>query len=268
MLRLRVVARFEARAALLRSPQPLHAAIRYCATGGARWTCPCGFHNYAFHAQCFRCNAARDGGAAPPKASPMTLLHAKDNTARASGAAVGSVVTPAEGVWMCAACNTFNNAERGACTHCGEHRPAPRRHGQGHTLGETSDPSHGPAARGFSSAKHPFRAGDWYCSCGGHNFARNTQCRECGLAAPSERRTAVRSGGNSGDWICRECGKYNFARRAECMQCHHPQPSLRGEEDVVKATKGPKSEGWVCSACHSMNPGDVGSACVICGSAK
>lgn len=226
-----------------------------------RWTCSCGFNNFAFQRQCFRCKKPRDDLSSLPKATPLSLLDNVDAVDLTGGDNTGhSPVLPAEGVWMCAGCNTFNNASRTACIHCGEVRPR---------LRSPAPSSKASAVSPSPDLRQPFMRGDWYCSCGAHNFARNTHCRACKATAPLGRKGAPRQSAAGGDWVCPECGKYNFARRNECMRCHHPNPLTR-EREEQRRDVGPTavSQGWVCQACHSMNPPDVESACVVCGTQK
>jgi membrane protease subunit (stomatin/prohibitin family) len=238
-------------------------------TADERWTCSCGFNNYAFHRQCFRCNKSRDGAAAAPAVSPLSLLGATGAQHGGEGDGTAAPVLPAEGVWMCAACNTFNNAEREACLHCGESRPRPRSSGHPPKYTASADVSDTSAVTlSNRGARQPFRRGDWYCSCGAHNFARNKHCRECGAAAPLVKEEALRHPSSGGDWVCPECGKYNFSRRAECMRCRHQRPSSRNEGQQEPPTAPASLREWVCPACHAMNPSGVDSVCAICGTPK
>ncbi|KPA84453.1 putative mitochondrial mitochondrial RNA binding complex 1 subunit [Leptomonas pyrrhocoris] len=251
---------------------------RTCTTGfsAARWTCTCGFNNYGFHRQCFRCNKARDDLSSSKQISLAALLddaHADTATVNdeQSITAVSTPVVPAEGVWMCAACNTFNNSTRGACVHCGEVRPSGRLsdRASGSTLiPDASIAASSHRARHPAEAPQSFKRGDWYCSCGAHNFARNTHCRDCQAPAPVQRRAALRHNASSQDWVCPACDKYNFSRRTECMRCHHSRPPSQNNEAKGSAATGAESQGWVCQACHSMNPSDSASGCVICGTPK
>ncbi|THU49098.1 hypothetical protein C4D60_Mb06t05970 [Musa balbisiana] len=86
------------------------------------------------------------------------------------------------------------------------------------------------------------RPGDWYCSCGGHNFASRSSCHSCGAfrdesavgviggfdnseMAGSQGITYGGGGWKSGDWLCTRsgCNHHNFASRRECYRCKAPK---------------------------------------------
>ncbi|KPI86582.1 hypothetical protein ABL78_4357 [Leptomonas seymouri] len=278
MQQVRQVCRFAARAARLRPSSSLLIAKCTCTTdgAGARWTCACGFNNYDFHRQCFRCSKVRDDVSSLAKVSLETLMDvtAPDVVTEGDGPHKKASDTPvftAEGTWMCAECYTFNNATRGACVYCGEKRP-PRRSSdcvsQSTFTADASFSASSQATQQHASTRQPFLRGDWYCSCGAHNFARNAHCRECRAPIPAQKKEELRHTSSGGSWDCPECGMYNFARRTECMRCHHakPSPSVKEERDGPTATAA--SQGWVCQACHSLNPPEVVASCVICGTPR
>jgi len=66
------------------------------------------------------------------------------------------------------------------------------------------------------------KQGDWTCAkCGDHQFARNTECRQCGT---SKGKSEIHK--KPGDWQCSDakCGYLNFAKNAACHKCQLPCP--------------------------------------------
>lgn len=90
----------------------------------------------------------------------------------------------------------------------------------------------GAADGGWSgSGSSSGKPGDWDCpSCQHLNFARRTECRNCGAAKESsESGGSFNSGGGSfnsgggrpGDWVCptATCRFNNFAKNRSCLKC-------------------------------------------------
>ncbi|MQL96385.1 hypothetical protein Taro_029063 [Colocasia esculenta] len=144
----------------------------------------------------------------------------------------GKIIMRKPGDWDCRSCQHLNFSRRDLCQQCGEPRPGDRsEYGSfGIVLGG-GGPSIG-ALRGSDVV----RPGDWYCSCGYHNFASRANCLKCGgfkdesatgFEAGDAARPRVynRVGWKTGDWICSRsgCNVHNYASRMECFRCHAPR---------------------------------------------
>ncbi|CAD5177293.1 transcription initiation factor TFIID subunit 15b-like [Musa acuminata AAA Group] len=138
------------------------------------------------------------------------------------------------GDWNCRSCHHHNFSWRDACQKCGNLRSS---------VGDLSDSTgsgSGGSSLGFTVSGH-VRLGDWYCSCGGHNFASRSSCHSCGAVKhdstiggsdsndmPGAQGIAYGGGGwKSGDWLCTRsgCNQHNFASRRECYRCKAPKGS-------------------------------------------
>lgn len=125
------------------------------------------------------------------------------------------------GDWTCPTCNDHNFNRNATCRQCGGKRP------QG---SNTNSPL---GSSGSVSARPPIepKPGDWVCTCGFNNFARNAQCKKCGIPKKvGEGSTASfahsSAGGpppKPGDWPCKGCGYNNFARNQSCKRCNGPK---------------------------------------------
>ncbi|RRT34172.1 hypothetical protein BHE74_00051621 [Ensete ventricosum] len=108
------------------------------------------------------------------------------------------------GDWNCWSCHHHNFSWRDSCQQCGNLRSS------------SGDPSYaalgglrGESSFVFSVSDH-VRPGDWYCSCGAHNFASRSNCHSCGASKdidhnemPGSQGVAYGGGGwKSGDWLC------------------------------------------------------------------
>ncbi|KAL5208354.1 hypothetical protein ABZP36_032789 [Zizania latifolia] len=159
------------------------------------------------------------------------------------------------GDWDCRACQHLNFSRRDLCQRCGEPRGAAERG----SAAAGGDYANFGGARGGSSFGGGFgtgsdvRPGDWYCSCGAHNFASRSSCFKCaafkdeaavnsgaggfdgdisrtrgfGFGSGAGAARASRPGWKSGDWICTRsgCNEHNFASRMECFRCNAPRDS-------------------------------------------
>ncbi|RRT81819.1 hypothetical protein B296_00002074 [Ensete ventricosum] len=125
------------------------------------------------------------------------------------------------GDWTCRSCQHLNFSRRDSCQRCGDSRPS-------------SDRSEYASFGGGSDV----RPGDWYCSCGAHNFASRSSCFKCCALKDDSAGYGFGSGGGggggggragwkSGDWICNRsgCNEHNFASRMECFRCNAPRDS-------------------------------------------
>jgi hypothetical protein len=105
------------------------------------------------------------------------------------------------GDWNCKYCEHLNFSRRDFCQKCRNPRPD-LQFGDGHGTGGVL-------------TSLDIRPGDWYCTCGYHNFASRSSCFNCGAivrdfpagqgAAGAEggrESAAVRAGWKAGDWIC------------------------------------------------------------------
>ncbi|OEL21405.1 hypothetical protein BAE44_0017577 [Dichanthelium oligosanthes] len=132
------------------------------------------------------------------------------------------------GDWNCKNCQHLNFGRRDYCQRCHDPRP-------------DLQFSDGYSTGGVLTSLD-IRPGDWYCSCGYHNFASRSSCFKCGTivrdfpagqgAAGAEGdfacgrdSAAVRAGWKAGDWICTRpgCNVHNFASRTECYRCNAPR---------------------------------------------
>lgn len=167
------------------------------------------------------------------------------------------------GDWDCRACQHLNFSRRDICQRCSEPRGVADRGSGGGGGGDyASFGGRGGSSfgGGFGAAGSDVRPGDWYCSCGAHNFASRSSCFKCsaykeeaavnsgaggfdgdmsrsrgygfgsGAAAAAgagAARTTNRPGWKSGDWICTRsgCNEHNFASRMECFRCNAPRDS-------------------------------------------
>ncbi|CAD5177350.1 unnamed protein product, partial [Musa acuminata subsp. malaccensis] len=147
------------------------------------------------------------------------------------------------GDWTCRSCQHLNFSRRDSCQRCGDPRPSSDR-SEYASFG-------GRGGSSFSFTGSDVRPGDWYCSCGAHNFASRSSCFKCcalkedsavggggGFDGDIPRSRGYgfggvggggggRAGWKSGDWICNRsgCNEHNFASRMECFRCNAPRDS-------------------------------------------
>ncbi|XP_072968405.1 RNA-binding protein involved in heterochromatin assembly dri1-like [Typha angustifolia] len=122
------------------------------------------------------------------------------------------------GDWNCRSCQYLNFCKRESCQRCG-------------------DPKFGIERTDYTSISGggwEVKPGDWYCSCGVHNYASRANCFKCG-ATKNDNSTVTHSWGfglnahqtgwKSGDWICARlgCNEHNYAIRTECFRCSAPR---------------------------------------------
>ena len=98
------------------------------------------------------------------------------------------------GDWNCRSCQYVNCCRRDSCQRCGE-------------------PKLGVDRPDYTSISGVWdvKPGDWYCSCGVHNYASRSNCFKCGAAKDDSTAAVAHSWGfgygapagwKSGDWIC------------------------------------------------------------------
>ncbi|GET92079.1 unspecified product [Leishmania tarentolae] len=278
------------------------AAQRHTSSAPGKWKCACGLHNFDFHSECYSCRKKRTDLPASKSVPSLSLLGDMqmddgDSTDVHTCSSTGSQGCSIEGSWMCPTCYTFNGSQRMACTHCRATRPFVQVRGEERgpldthkrDFGRVSEYSSPPSTvsstvasgAAFSSThsngsvpRQPFMKGDWNCACGAHNFSRNTHCRKCHEPATSNTSTTAEerlTNAHPGDWTCPECTMYNFSWRKVCKRCNRAQPTTNTEASSSQphsdVTTGMVA-GWVCQACHSLNPADDTVMCVICGSPR
>mmetsp|Transcript_86270 Transcript_86270/g.180501 ORF Transcript_86270/g.180501 Transcript_86270/m.180501 type:complete len:414 (+) Transcript_86270:450-1691(+) len=109
------------------------------------------------------------------------------------------------------------------------------------------------------------KPGDWVCpECNDLQFARNTQCRKCGMPNPGGcggcNMPPQRPGfgfaptfGKPGDWTCPACGDHQFARNEVCRKCG-AKPPAGGSGGMLDAPGGvPHKFGdWICPNCSDL----------------
>mmetsp|Transcript_69984 Transcript_69984/g.130846 ORF Transcript_69984/g.130846 Transcript_69984/m.130846 type:complete len:295 (+) Transcript_69984:143-1027(+) len=77
--------------------------------------------------------------------------------------------------------------------------------------------------------------GDWTCPrCGDMVFARNSSCRMCGTAKPSNepstsKHQVAHADKKLSDWYCPSCYDLQFGRNVACRRCGTPRPEAEGE---------------------------------------
>ncbi len=100
------------------------------------------------------------------------------------------------------------------------------------------------------------RKEDWKCvACNDHQFARNTHCRRCGRARPTEavtraylaRRKAAEQHQPQRDWACVSCDDIQTARNVRCRRCGAAKPSADVEQRYM-AQKRAQAEATVLDA--------------------
>ncbi|XP_078429391.1 RNA-binding protein involved in heterochromatin assembly dri1-like [Wolffia australiana] len=159
------------------------------------------------------------------------------------------------GDWDCGACRHLNFSRRETCQRCAEPRPSEWSE-FGAFFGGGRSEFGGFVGGGGGGGGAQVRPGDWYCSCGYHNFASRATCFKCGSfkddlaavdpfrfrgfgggaggfgggVAPVGGGGGPRSGWKSGDWICARmgCNEHNFASRMECFRCSAPREAGAG----------------------------------------
>lgn len=196
------------------------------------WMCNCGAHNYASKTNCHKCGT--------PKALAMGMMGMmgggmNDGWGQSQG---GMGATPSnfrQGDWMCR-CGAHNYASKTACHKCSAPKAQAQGMGMGMGQGYGMDPfamgmgmggmGMGGMGGGGGGGAGNFRAGDWMCKCGAHNYASKTACHKCS-AAKAEGDTG--SAGplpatfRPGDWMCTACQAHNYASKTACHKCSGPK---------------------------------------------
>ena len=118
------------------------------------------------------------------------------------------------GDWNCKNCQHLNFSRRDYCQRCRDPHPD-LQFGDGYSTGGVL-------------TSLDIRPGDWYCSCGYHNFASRSSCFKCGTIvrdfpagqgaaggegdfARGRDSAAVRAGWKAGDWICTRWSNYFYS---------------------------------------------------------
>lgn len=197
------------------------------------WVCECGTSNFARREMCFDCG--------------------KQRSAAVGGGGVGNAQAAISrsqsrpGDWYCE-CGTHNFASRSQCMSCGQGKPATMR-----PFSTAKMPRADPTIAGQPGAggdRPAVKNGDWFCSCGFHNFASRTTCFSCQSPRPArqgQKQVRRETRFRPGDWICEGCGFTNFAARSTCKQCE-----AQRTEGAPLAS--PLRDGdWPCPACKTIN---------------
>ena len=205
------------------------------------WRCErCNFLNFARRNFCKDCRTQRPGYVIPER------NHAPESPNEGR-----------PGDWSCERCHFHNFARRNYCKDCGAGRPrsgGEGGYGGGHGGGRGGygggrdggygggrdggygggrDGGYGggrdggrDGGRGGYGGNRPQRGprmkpGDWRCGdCNFVNFARRSNCKDCGADRPAREIGAEGGGsGRPGDWSCPSCQYHNFAYRDECGKC-------------------------------------------------
>ncbi|RRT67639.1 hypothetical protein B296_00011919 [Ensete ventricosum] len=105
------------------------------------------------------------------------------------------------GDWTCRSCQHLNFSRRDSCQRCSDSRPSSDRSEYASFGGSRI----GGSSFGFSGSD--VRPGDWYCSCGAHNFASRSSCFKC---CASKEDSAVGGGGGGFDGDMPRSRGYGF----------------------------------------------------------
>jgi len=196
--------------------------------------CKCGNHNYKARAACAKCSLLRNLGqaiVAPPTFKP--------------------------GDWMCK-CGNHNYGNRVGCNRCQLHRSVCDAVLSNQSLGNLLGIKNTAVTTGTTN----FRAGDWMCRCGNHNYASRMQCKKCNIPKHDGQdvvRVPAPPTFKPGDWMC-QCGNHNYSSRDSCARCRVPKAQVF------------KNLTWFCFVIHSFRAllhlprkafvKEIGSACV------
>ncbi|KAL9154360.1 hypothetical protein ABFS82_10G109100 [Erythranthe guttata] len=125
-----------------------------------------------------------------------------------------------QGDWLCGACQHLNFQKRETCQRCCCPKYATA----------TDMSSYANTFILMQKTEIILQAGDWYCSCGAHNYASRTNCYTCFAFKDYSGYGAAYTydaipGWKTGDWICSRlgCGMHNYASRMECFKCQTPK---------------------------------------------
>ncbi|THU49096.1 hypothetical protein C4D60_Mb06t05950 [Musa balbisiana] len=232
------------------------SSLGFTASGHVRlgdWYCSCGGHNFASRSSCHSCGTVKHDstiGGSDSNDMPGSQGRAAISTTSLAGRNVIAArhlrdpvndphrvekMSRRAGDWNCSLCQHHNFSRRDSCQQCGHPRLC---------SGDFSDYAGLGGGRGGSSfgVVSDVRPGDWYCSCGGHNFASRSSCHSCcafrdesavgviggfdnSEMAGSQGITYGGGGWKSGDWLCTRsgCNHHNFASRRECYRCKAPK---------------------------------------------
>ncbi|CAD2221376.1 hypothetical protein AGDE_08133 [Angomonas deanei] len=144
-----------------------------------RWACPCGFRNFDFREDCFRC------------------FHRPDGQRVGSEEPVQVADSFREGDWMCA-CGAHNFSRRSECIACSQRRP-------------------GGVERAAPNLFRP--GDWECSSCRYHNFSSRETCKKCGGAKSLRRDSSPVSGSPSGLWTCSQCHTLCRSDEQVCFLC-------------------------------------------------
>jgi hypothetical protein len=158
------------------------------------------------------------------------------------------------GDWDCRACQHLNFSRRDICQRCSEPRGVADRGGGGGGGDYASFGGRGGSSfgGGFGAAGSDVRPGDWYCSCGAHNFASRSSCFKC---SAYKEEAAVNSGAGGFDGDMSRSRGYGFGSGA----------AAAAGAGAARTTNRPgwKSGDWICTRCVSLNLNPF-HLCVMC----
>jgi hypothetical protein len=174
------------------------------------WVCyKCGKHNFANRTACFGCflPAIKQRRISPG-------LTGDDPGSSSSPSSTPSLSTEKrEWSWKCSKCSMRNTTIRRNCIRC------------------FSDYSVGGSSEEVPVVLGIVKQGDWFCTCGKHNFATRIMCVKCGKFPKKSSSSSHIP--RPGDWTCKRCDTNNFASRDSCFHCR--QSRTQGNDAILES---------------------------------
>lgn len=180
--------------------------------------------------------------------------------------------TPANfrtGDWMCK-CGNHNYSSKMSCGKCQISKDAGDLSNINvlATLGMGGLGAYGAQPGVPMNAPAGFRAGDWICKCGNHNYAKRDTCGRCQGSKDENDNTdnpARQQNFQVGDWMC-QCGAHNYRSKAACHKCNLPKAQGNVTTTTPATNPNYRQGDWMCS-CGNHNYASRGQ-CKICNLSK
>uniref|UniRef100_A0ACD5ZMZ0 Uncharacterized protein n=2 Tax=Avena sativa TaxID=4498 RepID=A0ACD5ZMZ0_AVESA len=165
------------------------------------------------------------------------------------------------GDWDCRSCQHLNFSRRDLCQRCGEPRGVADRGSVGGLGGGALGGDYanfGGRGGGGSSfgagfgAGSDVRPGDWYCTCGAHNFASRSSCFKC---AAFKEEAAINGGAGGFDGDMSRSRGFGFGGMGGGMGGSMGGGMGAGAAGGRASRPGWKSGDWICtrSGCNEHN---------------